>query len=95
MDDNKVLEAVELLKKADAALREVVSVLQIYKGVGDKIIKVHVSGLRDLEKVPGEVEFVPWNCEGSEYDQEARKYCGGVMFFCLIGGEEEDIAEDL
>lgn len=92
--ENKVLEAAELLKKAEAAMKEVINVIQIYTGA-DRQIRVQVFSWRDLEKIPGETETILFDCEGSEHKWEARKICNGVLFFCLLGGEEESIAKEI
>ena len=76
----KTHDAIQAIRDAGTALGEVMHVLSISYREND--IHVHVCATRDLEQVPGEVEFCPREC--GTYPYMAQKKYNGATFFCLL-----------
>ena len=72
--------AIQAIRDAGTALGEVMEVLSIRYQEND--IHVHVHAMRDLEQVPGEVEFCPREC--GTYPYMVQKKYNGALFFCLL-----------
>lgn len=76
-------KAVEAIKAAWEATQETVTPLSIM--ISPDSYQVHVSSMRDLEQIPGALEFTPF---GEEYPYMAHKNLESVKFFCLLTQEE-------
>ena len=84
----KVTQAIEAIKAAHAAVKNIVDLLGIQIDGYEKI-EIHVASTRDLEQIPGEVKYVKF-AEGRhpQYPISAEKYMGGVKLFCLLNPEQ-------
>lgn len=82
---SKAQEATAAIKAALKATSELVNTTSIY--LTSDLMQVHVSDMRDLEQVPGKVEYNPFMPE-DDYPWEAYKEVDGVRFFTLLTQEE-------
>jgi hypothetical protein len=77
---DKVLEATDAIKAAWDAVSAVVNPTEIMISAENK--QVHVKSIRDVEQVPGKLEFCDFKSDW--FVKAAYKELRGVRFFCLL-----------
>ena len=80
----KVEDAVWALRSAEAAVSDILH--RNYISISGNYIAVGVLSLRDLEQIPGEIEYIDRN--DNECPVKARKVFDGVEFHYLMTPEE-------
>lgn len=86
---SKVFEAVQAIKAARGAVQDVVNMYGI--DISSDGIKVQVGSLRDLEQIPGDVEYKEFaGGRLPDYPIRARKFDNGVEWFCLLDPEQSN-----
>ena len=80
----KVEDAVKALKSAEAAVSEILH--RNYISISGNYFSVGVLSIRDLEQIPGELEYIDRNDD--ECPVKARKVFEGVEFHYLMTPEE-------
>lgn len=81
---DKATQAIEALKAAEAAIREIVNPISVaFDKWGRR--EVQVETLRDLEQIPGEVKYEAFQAKDyPQYTVKAAKECNGYKFFCIL-----------
>jgi len=81
---DKVTQAIEALKAAEVAIREMVNPISVsFDKWGRR--EVQVETLRDLEQIPGEVRYEAFQAKDyPQFKAQAVKECNGYKFFCVL-----------